>query len=66
MSGKTTTGVLADFVASLDYDHLPAELVRRVTRQRLDLTGVALAGSGQPAGSVPPRPRPQRSSAQPA
>ena len=49
MSGKTTTGRLADFVASLDYADLPAELVRRVTRQCLDLTGVALAGSGEPA-----------------
>ena len=49
MSGKTTTGVLADFVASLDFAGLPPELVRRVTRQCLDLTGVALAGSGEPA-----------------
>ena len=49
MSGKTTTGVLADFVASLAFADLPPELVRRVTRQCLDLTGVALAGSGEPA-----------------
>jgi 2-methylcitrate dehydratase PrpD len=49
VSGKSTTGVLADFVASLDFADLPPELVRRVTRQCLDLTGVALAGSGEPA-----------------
>lgn len=49
MSGKSTTGVLADFVASLDFADLPPELVARVTRQCLDLTGVALAGSGEPA-----------------
>lgn len=49
MSGTTTTGVLADFVASIDFAGLPADLVRRITRQCLDLTGVALAGSGEPA-----------------
>jgi 2-methylcitrate dehydratase PrpD len=49
VSGQTTTGILADFVASLDYGDLPGKLVRRVTRQGLDLTGVALAGSGEPA-----------------
>jgi 2-methylcitrate dehydratase PrpD len=49
VSGKTTTGVLADFVASADYAALPAALVRRIARQCLDLTGVALAGSGEPA-----------------
>jgi 2-methylcitrate dehydratase PrpD len=49
VSGRTTTGRLADFVASLDYADLPVELVRRITRQCLDLTGVALAGSGEPA-----------------
>ena len=49
MNGKSTTGVLADFVASLDFADLPPDLVRRVTRQCLDLTGVALAGAGEPA-----------------
>jgi 2-methylcitrate dehydratase PrpD len=49
VNGQTTTGRLAEFVASIDYADLPAELVRRVTRQCLDLTGVALAGSGEPA-----------------
>jgi 2-methylcitrate dehydratase PrpD len=49
VNGQTTTRALADFVASLDYADLPAELVRRVSRQCLDLTGVALAGSGEPA-----------------
>jgi 2-methylcitrate dehydratase PrpD len=46
---QTTTRVLADFVASIEYDHLPGELVRRVARQCLDLVGVALAGAGEPA-----------------
>lgn len=49
MSSHTTTGILADFVASIDYADLPAALVRRVTRQCLDLVGVALAGSDEPA-----------------
>jgi 2-methylcitrate dehydratase PrpD len=49
VTGQTTTGVLADFVASLDYADLPEALVRRVARQCLDLVGVALAGAGEPA-----------------
>jgi 2-methylcitrate dehydratase PrpD len=51
MSGtaETTTSVLADFVASIEYASLPDELVRRVARQCLDLVGVALAGSSEPA-----------------
>jgi 2-methylcitrate dehydratase PrpD len=48
-AAQTTTRVLADFVAAIDYEQLPDELVRRVTRQCLDLVGVALAGSGQDA-----------------
>jgi 2-methylcitrate dehydratase PrpD len=52
VSGKTTTGVLADWVASVDYPSLPEPLVRRVTRQCLDLVGVALAGTGEPAVSA--------------
>jgi 2-methylcitrate dehydratase PrpD len=52
VTGQTTTAVLADFVASLDYADLPAELVRKVTRQCLDLVGVALAGSGESAAQA--------------
>jgi 2-methylcitrate dehydratase PrpD len=48
----STTRILADFVASIDYERLPAELTRRVTRQCLDLVGVALAGSGEPAAQA--------------
>jgi 2-methylcitrate dehydratase PrpD len=46
---QTTTRILADFVASIEYAALPQELVRRVSRQCLDLAGVALAGAGEPA-----------------
>ena len=46
---QTTTRVLADFVASVDYAALPEELVRRIIRQCIDLVGVALAGSSEPA-----------------
>ena len=46
---QSTTRVLADFVASIEYPSLPEELARRVTRQCLDLTGVALAGAAEPA-----------------
>ena len=49
MSGRTTTSILADFVASIDYADLPEALVRRIARQCLDLVGVALAGSDEPA-----------------
>jgi 2-methylcitrate dehydratase PrpD len=49
VTGPTTTGVLAGYVASVDFTDLPQELVRRVKRQCLDLVGVALAGSGEPA-----------------
>lgn len=46
---QTTTRVLADFAASIEYPALPEELVQRVTRQCLDLAGVALAGTTEPA-----------------
>ena len=48
-AAQTTTSVLADFVAGIEYASLPDELVRRVARQCLDLVGVALAGAGEPA-----------------
>jgi 2-methylcitrate dehydratase PrpD len=46
-TARTTTGILADWVASVEYASLPTELVRRVARQCLDLVGVALAGSDE-------------------
>ncbi len=46
---STTTSVLADFVASIEYGTLPGELILRVIRQCTDLVGVALAGTGEPA-----------------
>jgi 2-methylcitrate dehydratase PrpD len=45
----TTTAALARFVATLAFEELPAELVDRVKRQFLDVVGVALAGSTEPA-----------------
>ncbi len=49
---QTTTQVLADYVAGLEFDALPAELVRRVGRQCLDVVGVALAGVDEPAAAA--------------
>lgn len=51
MSGDTTAA-LAEFVAGLDYLHLPARAVALTKRQCLDLVGVALAGSSEEAGRL--------------
>jgi 2-methylcitrate dehydratase PrpD len=48
----TTTGRLAEFVAGLRYEDVPAPVIERVKRQTLDLVGVALAGSAQPVGRL--------------
>ena len=47
-----TTETLAGFVAGLDYATLPDEVVALVKRQCLDLLGVALAGTKEPAGTI--------------
>lgn len=48
----TTTAVVSEFVATLDYDTVPDRVVQRVKRQCLDLTGVALAGYGEDAARI--------------
>ncbi|HEX5114171.1 MAG TPA: MmgE/PrpD family protein [Pseudonocardiaceae bacterium] len=49
---RTTTRVLADYVADLTVDALPHELVRKVARQCLDVVGVAMAGIDEPAAAA--------------
>jgi 2-methylcitrate dehydratase PrpD len=49
------TESLAHFVAKLDYDSIPKEVVDRAKRQILDIIGVALAGSQQKAGLLAAR-----------
>lgn len=45
-----TTETLARFVANLEYDTIPREVLERAKRQVLDVVGVALVGSRQPVG----------------
>lgn len=47
-----TTEVLADYLATIDYSSLPSTVIELVKRQCIDLIGVALAGSLQPAGRI--------------
>jgi 2-methylcitrate dehydratase PrpD len=49
---NTNTEVIARFVAELDYAAIPKEAVERTKRQILDIIGVGLAGSTQPASKI--------------
>jgi len=50
MTNNTET--LARFVANLEYDAIPKDVLDRTKRQILDIIGVALAGSTQPVGRL--------------
>jgi 2-methylcitrate dehydratase PrpD len=47
-----TTETLAEFVSGLAYEALPEDVVALAKRQCIDLLGVALAGSLEPAGRI--------------
>jgi len=47
-----TTRRVAGFVADLEYDHVPPEVVAIVKRQVLDVVGVALAGMRAEIGRI--------------
>jgi 2-methylcitrate dehydratase PrpD len=49
---NSNTEAIACFVADLDYAAIPKEAVERTKRQILDIIGVGLAGSTQPASKV--------------
>ena len=44
------TGMLAEFMAELTYDQLPAEVVHEVKRRVLDVAGISLSASGTEVG----------------
>lgn len=49
---NSNTEAAASFVAHLDYSAIPKEAAERTKRQILDIIGVGLAGSTQPASKV--------------